>query len=430
MAKCLPDCRLSKWSWQTSGASWLPSRGCRRQKLAEETAERFSGEIQAQTDGDDLTEIKGIGPVFASRLATAGIGRFAILAAAEPKEVALAAGVREWQNADIDDWIAQARVLARRPRRVQIGDDLTRVEGIGPAYAIRLRAAGITTFAQLAGADETALSAIIGAPSWRRINYGDRIAQARLAAAGDEAGLKALQDELNRRKGDNLALIKGIGEATAAALRQAGITDYGTLANTPPETLKEIVKQHGLRGGDYAAWVAEARLRVAGKRIERAATRSRSVQGTTERSCPQDLEAVRGIGQAYEQRLYAVGIGTYWELGMVPSEELEAILDIRDFQDVDLAAIQAAAMQLAAETETMGHTWDGSEPDDFEIMEGIGPVLERRLYAAGICTYAALAGTTPGELAAICRAPTLHEPDYMRWIEQAQARLAQGLPSA
>ena len=61
-----------------------------------------------------------------------------------------------------------------------------KIMGIGPAYATRLRASGITTYEQLAGSDEDTLTVIIGAPAWRRANYGDWIAQARLAAAGDD----------------------------------------------------------------------------------------------------------------------------------------------------------------------------------------------------------------------------------------------------
>jgi large subunit ribosomal protein L21 len=51
-----------------------------------------------------LTEIKGIGPVFAKRLAEAGITTFAALAEASPehlREVTKA-------TADPDEWIAQA----------------------------------------------------------------------------------------------------------------------------------------------------------------------------------------------------------------------------------------------------------------------------------------------------------------------------------
>lgn len=59
---------------------------------------------------DDLTEIKGIGPTFARRLAEAGITTFAAVAAASPdylREVTKATAV-----ANPDEWITQARALA------------------------------------------------------------------------------------------------------------------------------------------------------------------------------------------------------------------------------------------------------------------------------------------------------------------------------
>lgn len=54
---------------------------------------------------DDLTELLGIGPVFATRLAQAGIATFAELAASTPGRVMEATGVTE---AKANDWIEQA----------------------------------------------------------------------------------------------------------------------------------------------------------------------------------------------------------------------------------------------------------------------------------------------------------------------------------
>lgn len=58
---------------------------------------------------DNLTEIKGIGPTFARRLAEAGITTFAAVAAASPdylREVTRATAI-----ANPDEWITQARAL-------------------------------------------------------------------------------------------------------------------------------------------------------------------------------------------------------------------------------------------------------------------------------------------------------------------------------
>jgi large subunit ribosomal protein L21 len=57
----------------------------------------------------DLTQVVGIGPVFARRLMESGITTFAELAAAPPGRIADATGVPE---ARVSDWIEQASSMA------------------------------------------------------------------------------------------------------------------------------------------------------------------------------------------------------------------------------------------------------------------------------------------------------------------------------
>lgn len=363
---------------------------------------------------DDLTRIRGIGPKYAATLAAGGISSFAALAGATPDQVRAIINPTPRQQLDFDSWIAQAAAFAALGEET-VGDDLTRLEGIGPVYAARLRDNGINSFAALATSDEATLAGIIDAPAWRRINYADWIAQARLAAAGDDTGLKSLQDQLFRREGDNLELLSGVGNRTAAALRAAGLVTFADLAAASPEQLEDIVRGAGIRGShDYSAWITEAALRSSGKRITRNRPRPTYVV-----SCPQDLSAVDGVGPVFEQRLYDAGIGSYWELAETGEEDLATILDLRPFQDVDLAAMKASAMRLAIQSNALGRAWDGAPPDDFDALEGLGEVYERRLYEADICTYEALASTTPERLAEICKAPPMNTPDYSAWIAKA-----------
>lgn len=366
---------------------------------------------------DDLTRIYGIGPKYAGKLNEAGIYSFADLAAADPDHLREIIQPADWQQIDFESWPAQAAAfLAVRPAE-QEGDDLTRLEGIGPTYAQRLRENGITTFAALADADEQSIATIIDAPAWRQANYGDWIAQARLLAWGDEEGLKALQDELfSRSEVDNLQLIKGMGQKSADALTAGGITTFAALAAAHPDELDGLMKAAGLRRADYDAWIEEAGTRAAGHRV----TRTQAVS-TYVVTCPQDLSAVEGIGTVYEQKLYEAGIGSYWELAEATNADLTTILEIREFQDVDLAEIKASAMQLAVQTNSLGRGWDGTPPDDFDVFEGLGETYERRLYEAGICTYEALAALTLARLAEICRAPEWNKPDYAAWIDRATA---------
>lgn len=62
------------------------------------------------------------------------------------------------------------------------GDDLTRIVGIGPAYAARLQAAGIRRFGQLAAAEPDHLAALLEVPDWRRPDFQSWREQARSLA--------------------------------------------------------------------------------------------------------------------------------------------------------------------------------------------------------------------------------------------------------
>jgi len=96
---------------------------------------------------------------------------------------------------------------------------------------------------------------------------------------------------------------------------------------------------------------------------------------------------------------------------------------------------------LRAEKTVRQYTWQGAEwqrlwlengtvqvwtepRDDLEQIRGIGPWTAQRLYAAGIQTFAALAQSTPEQLAAIARPDRRQSESGPRaWIEQAE-RLA------
>ncbi|MEZ4515628.1 MAG: helix-hairpin-helix domain-containing protein [Chloroflexota bacterium] len=364
----------------------------------------------------DLTKIRGIGPKFAATLNEGGITTYDDLAAATPEQLDEIIQPADWQRQQIDfpSWIAQAEAMTRIPGQITTGDDLTELEGIGPTYAARLRDAGITTFAQLAVTNEEALAETINVPAWRKLNYSDWIAQARLKVAGDDSGLKALQDELFKRETDydNLELIYGIGEKSSKAIRAAGITTFAALAEAQPERLETIMQDAGIPSGDYAAWIDEAALRAAGKRVRRSRKKVTELV-----SCPQDLSAVAGIGSALEDRLYTAGVGSYWELAETPDDELSTVISINDADE--LSRIKSSAMQMAVQTNTLGRAWDGTPPDDFEVLEGIGEIFERRLYQAGICTYEALAAQTIDLLQDVCKAPDWNMPNYAAWIAKA-----------
>ncbi len=139
--------------------------------------------------------------------------------------------------------------------------------------------------------------------------------------------------------------------------------------------------------------------------------------------CPQHLSDVKGIGTVYEQKLYEAGVGTYWVLANLENDQLKKLLDIQDFQNVNLDELRADALRLAQETDSIGRVWNQMQPDDFERIGGIGYTYEKRLYDAGVCTYRALAQTTPEQLQQICKPPAFRMPDFAAWIAAAKKLL-------
>ena len=63
------------------------------------------------------------------------------------------------------------------PSTDSVTDDLTRVNGIGPVFASRLRAAGIDTFAKLAASDDATLARVADVAETRVEGWRDQAAR-------------------------------------------------------------------------------------------------------------------------------------------------------------------------------------------------------------------------------------------------------------
>jgi predicted flap endonuclease-1-like 5' DNA nuclease len=90
-------------------------------------------------------------------------------------------------------------VAVRAPAIPAMPDDLKLIEGIGPKIASVLNAAGITTFAQVAGLDVDRIRNILELADPRLLHLADPATwpeQARLAAAGDWDAFRALTERL------------------------------------------------------------------------------------------------------------------------------------------------------------------------------------------------------------------------------------------
>lgn len=89
---------------------------------------------------------------------------------------------------------AQEVVAPKKPKSKKDGDDLTRIEGIGPKMSQALAAAGVDTFAKIAEKTEEELRAIINAAGISLSpSIGTWAEQASYAARGDWEGLKGFQ---------------------------------------------------------------------------------------------------------------------------------------------------------------------------------------------------------------------------------------------
>ncbi len=86
-------------------------------KLSEQIAEkdieveylRRKLEAYQKSHPDELTHVKGIGPVFQRKLRDAGFSSFEQLAGADPSQVRRMLGIKNWQRVDIESWIQQAK---------------------------------------------------------------------------------------------------------------------------------------------------------------------------------------------------------------------------------------------------------------------------------------------------------------------------------
>jgi predicted flap endonuclease-1-like 5' DNA nuclease len=138
-----------------------------------------------------LSDVKGIGSVYETRLYVAGIGSYWELAQLSDAELKRILQLTDLQAKQMDFRAvrANARRLARETkslgRRWSRGrpDDFEPLEGIGKTYEKRLYDAGICTYEALASATVELLEGICHAPAQFKPDYAAWIKQARTLAA-------------------------------------------------------------------------------------------------------------------------------------------------------------------------------------------------------------------------------------------------------
>ncbi len=151
------------------------------------------------------------------------------------------------------------------------GDDLTKVEGIGPKIAELMHGANINSFADLAAADVEALKGILQDAGGAYVAHDPTTwpQQAKLAADGKFDELKELQDQLDggRPAPDDLTTIEGIGPKIAELMQGADIKSFADLAAADVEVLKGVLADAGgaFAAHDPTTWPKQAKLAAAGK---------------------------------------------------------------------------------------------------------------------------------------------------------------------
>jgi hypothetical protein len=207
-------------------ALWPPPRLTRR------TIETRSSGAAAVSGYDDLETIEGIGPAIAALLRAHGIRTFADLAVQRPAELRrILRTDRDLARAEPSTWALQARLLAegrhgdfvRLIAMLKCGvPRLCNVDGLQECCAVRLRAGGICTVAELQRSTVARLVECFPqndraqvtrwAPRW--------IEHAHLLHEGDEAALCALA-RIDRPSGQVRAESRRYATRTASAAENA-----------------------------------------------------------------------------------------------------------------------------------------------------------------------------------------------------------------
>lgn len=373
---------LDPTSWPQQAALARDGKWAELETLQEELiAGTFVGSKEPAPEGmDDLKRIEGIGYRVEGLLHGSGIHTYKALANTSQEDlkgIIHHAGER-FKYVDPTSWTEQASLAAagewealdklqgklisgRYPESYGLptieemeGDDLKRIEGIGPKVENLLKQQGITTFQTLSQTEVGRLKEILQAagPKYRMHRPDTWPEQAGLALAGNWEQLDTLQEELiggvrltpeemqARSLGastpkDDLKRIEGIGPKIEGLLNEAGIHTFDQLAQTDPAKLKDILGAAGerYRIHDPGTWPEQAKLAYEGNWDELDVLQEELIGGIrvtpvlAAASAKDDLKIVEGIGPKIESLLNEDGIHTWLQLSQSEIPRLQKILD-------------------------------------------------------------------------------------------------------
>ena len=155
------------------------------------------------------------------------------------------------------------------------GDDLTRIEGVGPKVAELLQSSGIMSYTQLSAASPERLGQILAGAGgiMATMDPSTWPAQAQMAAEGRWDDLQKWQDELQGGRQafaptpDDLTKVEGVGPKVQEILNAYGVVTYGQLSATSPEKLREMLAAAGgiMATMNPDTWPAQAQMAAEGR---------------------------------------------------------------------------------------------------------------------------------------------------------------------
>lgn len=149
-------------------------------------------------------------------------------------------------------------------------DDLTLINGIGPFLEKQLNESGIYTFEQISQFDEKRIEEVTAEIGFfqGRIERDNWVAQAaKLQKEKLENPLAPAVRKAHPSDIEDLKIIEGIGPKIEQVLKNAGVNNWQTLAESSSEGLREILDAAGerFRLHDPGTWPAQARLATNGE---------------------------------------------------------------------------------------------------------------------------------------------------------------------
>jgi diguanylate cyclase (GGDEF)-like protein/PAS domain S-box-containing protein len=224
-----------------------------------------------------------------------------------------------------------------------VANDLTKINGIGPAINRDLNDMNIVSYAQLAALDDERAEEINN-----RIGFPGRIQREKWreqAAALITSKTMSVQSHLSvedraPKRNDDISLIGGIGPAIARDLAELGIVSFEQMSKLSNQQVLAINEKIGFPGRvEREQWREQARELMAGlaprAKIDREAMENAdlveqelSAASEEELETPQpadDLTRIKGVGPALAKVLNDAGVYSFSALAALDDEKIAAL---------------------------------------------------------------------------------------------------------